>query len=67
MATASPLPFDPILDAIDRAPLGEPFTPEQESELRQATADIAAGRTQLVAHEDVPAWLEAMARREQRA
>jgi hypothetical protein len=53
---------DPILEAIDRAPIGEPFTPEQRAELDQAMADIVAGRVKLVANEDVPAWLEARAR-----
>ena len=54
MGTSTPQPFDPILAAIDRAPVGEPFTPEQEAELAQDLADIAAGRARLVAHEDVP-------------
>jgi hypothetical protein len=55
-------PFDPILDAIARAPVGEPFTAEQEAELAQDEADIAAGRARLVRHEDVPEVLAAMAR-----
>jgi hypothetical protein len=41
-------PFDPIFAAIDRAPIGEPFTPEQEAELAQDLADIAAGRARLI-------------------
>jgi len=53
---------NPILDAIDRAPVGEPFTPEQRAELDKAMEDIAAGRVELVANEDVPAWLQARAR-----
>ncbi len=53
--------FDPILAAIDRAPRGEPFSPEQEAELAQDLEDIAAGRARLVAHEDVPAVLAEMA------
>ncbi len=48
--------------ALERAPLGEPLTPEQEAELAQDRADIAAGRARLVEHEDVPAVLEEMAR-----
>jgi hypothetical protein len=58
MATAVPLQLDPILAAIARAPVGEPFTPEQQAELAQDLADIAAGRARLVAHDDVPAALE---------
>jgi hypothetical protein len=59
MATSQP--FDPILAAIDRAPVGEPFTPEQEAELAQDLADIAAGTARLIAHEDVPAVLAEIA------
>lgn len=55
---------DPILEALQRAPVGEPFTPEQRAELDQAMEDIAAGRVALVANEDVPAWLEARAHEE---
>jgi predicted transcriptional regulator len=64
MAATRPAPIlrDSILDAIDRAPIGEPFTPDQLAELDQAMADIAAGTAELVPHEDVPAWLEAHAR-----
>jgi hypothetical protein len=39
---------DPALLALQRAPLGEPFTPEQRAELDQDVADIAAGRVKLV-------------------
>jgi hypothetical protein len=62
MATASPLHPHPVLAAMDRAPTGEPFTPEQEAELAHDLADIAAGRARLVAHEDVPAALEEIRR-----
>lgn len=54
-------PRDPVLDALDRAPIGEPFPPEVLAALDQTMVDIAAGRIQLVAHEDVPAWLEQQA------
>jgi hypothetical protein len=68
MATANPLlPAlldDPVVRALDRAPLGEPFMPEQRAELDQAMADIAAGRVKLVPHADVQRALEEM-RREQ--
>jgi len=53
---------DPILDAIARAPIGEPFTAEQEAELAQDEANLVAGRAQLVPHQDVPAVLAEMAR-----
>ena len=62
MTTAVPLHGDPILAAIARAPVGEPFTPEQQAELAQDLADIAAGRARLVAHDDVPAALDEMRR-----
>ena len=52
---------DPLFELIDRAPVGEPFTDEQRAELDQAMDDIAAGRVNLVANDDVPAWLEARA------
>jgi hypothetical protein len=61
MATAKPQAFDPILAALDRAPLGEPFTPEQAAELAQDIADIEAGTARLIAHEDVPDVLAEMA------
>jgi len=57
----NPLPFDPILAAIESAPVGEAFMPEQEAELAQDLADIAAGRARLVAHEDVPEVLAEIA------
>jgi len=53
---------DPVLAALDRAPIGEPFTPEQQAELDQDLADIAAGRARLIAHEDLPRALEELAR-----
>jgi hypothetical protein len=61
---AKPLQVNPLIEALRRAPLGEPLTPEQEAELAQDVADLAAGRVHPVAHDDVPAWLEARARGE---
>jgi hypothetical protein len=58
----APLSPDPILQALDRAPIGEPFTPEQRAELDQDLADIAAGRAKLIPHEDIPHILEELAR-----
>lgn len=64
MATANPLsaPIDPVLAAIDRAPLVRALTPEQRAELDQDLADIASGRAKLVAQADVPRALEEMSR-----
>jgi len=67
MASANPLPVlpvNPLIEAVRRAPLVRALTPEQRAELDRDLVDIAAGRTQLVAHDDVPAWLEARARSE---
>jgi hypothetical protein len=61
-ADPHPLPADPVLAAIERAPRVQRLTPEQRAELDQQLADIAAGRTKLVRHEDRSAWLEAHAR-----
>jgi len=62
MATAIPFDIDPIRAACDRAPLVHRLTPEQRAELDQAMADIASGRSRVVAAEDVPAALEEIAR-----
>jgi hypothetical protein len=64
MATADPMPppFDPIRAALERAPIGEPFTPEQEAELAQDLEDIRTGRARLVPHEERAAALEEIAR-----
>jgi hypothetical protein len=64
MSTAkpSPEPFDPIRAAAERAPRVQRLTAEQRAELDVQVRDIAEGRTQLVAHNDVPAWLEQHAR-----
>lgn len=42
-----------MLRALDSAPLGERFTPEQEAELAEAVADIHAGRARLVPHAEM--------------
>ena len=45
MATANPLQpeaFDPVLDAMARAPVVRRLEPEQRAELDQAVADLAA-------------------------
>ncbi len=67
MATAMPLPLpdDPILRALERAPRVQRLTPEQREELDQAMADIASGRVELVPQSDVERVLEEMRRREQ--
>lgn len=56
-------PRHPVLEAMERAPLVHKLTPEQRDELDKAMEDIAAGRVQLVANEDVPAWMEERERR----
>lgn len=56
---------DPVAEALDCAPTVQTLTPEQRAELDQIMADIRSGRMAVVAHEDVPAWLEEQARREQ--
>lgn len=45
--------IDPVLDALDNAPLGERFSPEQEAELSEALEDIRAGRARLVPHAEI--------------
>lgn len=55
---------DPWLEALRNAPVGVPFTPEQRAELDHDMVELAAGRLVLIAHDDVPAWLEARAQEE---
>jgi hypothetical protein len=62
MVPAIPEPADPIHAALQRAPLVRRLTPEQRAELDRDMEDIAAGRARIVAHEDVPAALEEIAR-----
>ena len=64
MAAAIPVPFDPVLDAIARAPLVRALTPEQRGELDRDREEIAAGRANLVSHADVPHALEEISRSE---
>ena len=52
----------PLLAALDRAPVGEPFTPEERAELDERAEELLSGRVVGVRNEDVPAWLEAHAR-----
>jgi len=61
-ATAQPV-RDLVAEAFDHAPVGEPFPAEVLAEIERAEADIRAGRG--VRHEDLPAWLEEHARRQQ--
>jgi ABC-type amino acid transport substrate-binding protein len=58
-------PVHPMLTALANAPVVQWLTPEQRAELDQAMADLAAGRVKMVAHDDVPAYLESLARAEQ--
>lgn len=66
MAIALPpsSPDDPVLLALHRAPLGQPFTPEQRAELDQDMADIAAGRAQLVPHAQVQQAIDQLRRQQ---
>lgn len=51
----------PLLTALARAPIGEPFTPEQRAMLDERMEAIREGRATLVRHEDRGRWLEAHA------
>jgi hypothetical protein len=48
---------DPVLEAFDRAPIGEPYSAAQRAELDQIVADIAAGKVATVPHAEVHAWV----------
>lgn len=48
----------PLLTALARAPIGEPFTPDQRAMLDEQMRAIREGRTKLVRHEDRGRWLE---------
>lgn len=63
-AAVKPAELDPVAAAIRRAPLVRRLSAEQHAELAQDLRDIAEGRALLVAHDDVPAALEALGRGE---
>jgi len=63
MSEAAAKPRDPVADACARAPVIHELTPEQRAELDAIMADVRAGRSDLVRHEDLPAWMEAQADR----
>lgn len=44
---------DAVLAALDRAPIGEPFSDDERAELDEDMANIASGRARLVAHDDL--------------
>lgn len=54
--------IDPVLAAIARAPVGEPYPPEQQAELDQIWADMTSGKMKTVpqaeVQAEVQAWLE---------
>jgi hypothetical protein len=59
MTAAHPLALDPVLDALDRAPIGEEdMTTEQQAEFAAIVAEYEAGKARLVAFDDMPAALE---------
>lgn len=51
------MPYDAILAALDRAPLGEPLPAEVEAEVRRAEQDVRDGRVNLIPHADVQRFL----------
>lgn len=51
----------PLLRALARAPIGEPLTPEQRTQLDEQMEAIREGRVQLVPQEERGAWLAAHA------
>lgn len=61
-AVARPALRDPVLEALERAPLVRALSAEQRAELDQDVADIAEGRAELVLHADVPRALEDLSR-----
>lgn len=49
MVAARPLDFDPILDAMDRAPAEhEPLTPEQEAECERAKGEVTVSTADML-------------------
>lgn len=63
-ASAKSVDEDPFVLALHNASRGEAFTSEQMAELEQDMRQLEAGELEIVAHDDVPAWLEARAREE---
>ncbi len=55
---------DPVAEALDRAPSGSLLTAEQRDACDAILTDIREGRAELVDHEDLPSWLEAVAERD---
>jgi hypothetical protein len=66
MATAHPelLRYDPILEALERAPLGLPLPPEMEAEIALAEDDLRSGRVKAVPHAEVQRVLAEMRRQQ---
>jgi hypothetical protein len=61
--TARAPALGPVLDALDRAPVGVvDLTPEQHAEFDVIAAEFAAGRLRLVPNAQVPRVLEELAR-----
>jgi hypothetical protein len=55
---------DPVLDALDRAPLGEEdLSPEELAEVDRRAADFASGRVVGIPHADVQRGLERLRRK----
>lgn len=52
---------DPVLEALDGAPVVRSLSAEQRAELEQDVRDITEGRAELVGHDDVPQVLEDLA------
>jgi hypothetical protein len=61
--TARAPAHDPVLDALDRAPVGaEDLTPEQQAEFDAIVAEFTAGRLRLIPNAQVPQVLEDLSR-----
>lgn len=56
-----PAQRDPVLEALDGAPLVRSLSAEQRAELEEDVRQITEGRAELVGHEDVPRVLEELA------
>jgi len=65
MATATPLAhLDPVLEALRRAPVGEPLPADVLAEIEEREAAVAAGRVKMITHADIQEKIRAL-RREQ--